>query len=203
MKSNDKKVWKKWWFWLIIIVILIIVSSYGTEIQNKGKNNYNNMENSNISNTVINQEENDNEYADDIVINKFIKNFKKVSSYELTNIQKGNIRTKYFVNINGQYCQLLNNIGNETNDFEITINGGNKEGDVDKIANVYKEVIKSLDSNITEAQINDTISTYISSKTESTTFSINDKIAVKFYPSVSLSFGNSDCRIEIATTIYN
>ena len=87
--------------------------------------------------------------------------------------------------------------------FEIIINGGNQKDDVDKIVNVYKEVIKTLDSTIMESQINDTVSTYISSQNVSTTFNISDTITVTFYPSVSLSYGNSDCRIEITTTNYN
>ena len=204
MESNNKKIWKKWWFWTIIIVILIIVSFFGIELQNEEKNNSNdNLKNPNDLNIVINQEDINNEYVDDTVVNNFIKNFKAVSNYELTDIQKGNIRTKYFVNINGQYCQLLNAINAETNYFEIIINGENQENDIDKIVNVYKEVIKSLDSTITAAQINDTISKYITAKTTSTTFNINDKITVNFYPSVSLSYGNTDCSIEIITTIYN
>ena len=204
MESNNEKIWKKWCFWVVIIVILIIVSFGGMEIQNEEKNNSNdNLENSNDLNAVINQEDIINEYVDDTVVNNFIKNFKAISNYELTDIRKGNIRTKYFVNINGQYCQLLNAINEEANCFEIIIDGGNQENDVDKIVNVYKEVIKSLDSTITETQINDTIYKYITAKTTSTTFNINDKITVHFYPSVSLSYGNTDCRIEIITTIYN
>ena len=204
MESNNEKIWKKWCFWVVIIVILIIVSFGGMEIQNEEKNNSNdNLENSNDLNAVINQEDIINEYVDDTVVNNFIKNFKAISNYELTDIRKGNIRTKYFVNINGQYCQLLNAINEEANCFEIIIDGGNQENDVDKIVNVYKEVIKSLDSTITETQINDTIYKYITAKTTSTTFNINDKITVLFYPSVSLSYGNTDCRIEIITTIYN
>ena len=176
---------------------------YETEGQKEGTNNSNNIKNTNISNSTINQEQKDKKYADDTIINNFIKNFKTVSNYNLNDIRKGNIRTKYFVNINGQYCQLLNAIDSEANYFEIIINGGNQKDDIDKTVVVYKEVIKSLDSTITDTKINDTISTYINNKTVPTTFSISDKIIVKFYPSVSLSKESSDCRIEITTTIYN
>lgn len=202
MDNKDKKNWGKWWFWIAIILLLIILLFIGTDAQNEEMNNGNNLENLNISNIATNQKEKNSEYADDIVINNFIRDFKTVSSYELTNVQKGNIRTKYFVNINGQYCQLLNATDSEANYFEIIINGGKQKDDVDKIIDVYKEVIKTLDSTIMESQIDDTVSTYISSQNVSTTFNINDKIIVKFYPSISLSYGNSDCRIEI-TTNYN
>lgn len=204
MENKDEKIWKKWWFWVAIILLLIILSFIGTDVQNQEMNNSNNnLENLNVSNIITNQEEKANEYADDIVINNFIRDFKTVSNYEVTNVQKGNIRTKYFVNINGQYCQLLNATDSEANYFEIIINGGNQKDDVDKIVNVYKEVIKTLDSTIMESQINDTVSTYISSQNVSTTFNISDTITVTFYPSVSLSYGNSDCRIEITTANYN
>lgn len=203
MDNKDKKNWGKWWFWIAIILLLIILLFIGTDAQNEEMNNGNNLENLNISNIATNQKEKNSEYADDIVISNFIRDFKTVSSYELTNVQKGNIRTKYFVNINGQYCQLLNATDSEANYFEIIINGGKQKDDVDKIIDVYKEVIKTLDSTIMESQIDDTVSTYISSQNVSTTFNINDKIIVKFYPSISLSYGNSDCRIEITTTNYN
>lgn len=203
MENKEDKIWNKWWFWGVIILLLIIMGFTGTDVENEEINNSNKLEELNVPSTVVEQEEQEEKYADDIVINNFIRDFKTISNYELTNIQKGNIRTKYSVDINGQYCQLLNATDNQANYFEIIINGGNKKDDVNKIVNIYKEVVKALDSTIEESQINDTISTHINSKSTLTTFNINDKITVKYYPSVSLSYGNSDCRIEITTTIYN
>lgn len=144
-----------------------------------------------------------NEYAEDDIVNTFIKDFKAASSYELTNIKKGNIKTKYFVHINNQYCELINATDNQANYFSITINGGNQDNDVDKIINIYREVIKSLDSSITDDMLNETISTYMTSSNEKKEFSINDKISVTFFPIKKLSYGNTDCRIEIITTKYN
>lgn len=143
-----------------------------------------------------------NKYAEDDIVNQFVTDFKTTSNYELTNIKKGNIKTKYFVYINNQYCELLN-ATNQANYFSIIIHGGNHTDDVDKIVNVYKDIIKTLDKSITENQINETISTYIKSDTNTRAFTIGEKISVSFYPIKSLSYGDTNCRIEITTTKYN
>lgn len=195
MENKDEKIWKKWWFWGIILLIFILCNVNQNTSDDIEKNN-----DLNLSNEI--KEENI-KYADDEVINEFITQFKKISNYELTNIERGNIRTKYFVNINGQYCQLLNATDSSAEYFEIIIYGGNKEDDVDKIAKVYKEIIKTLDSRITDNEIDSTIINNINSRATTTSFEINDDIKVFFSPSVSLSWGMTDCEIEIKTTIYN
>ena len=197
MDNNDKKIWKKWWFWSIIVLIIIISPFINT-------NNPNSNQTNNETQTVnepINNEVKEIEYAEDNLINKFITDFKSSSSYELTDIEKGNINTKYFAYINGQYCEFLNSTESLANCFNITIYGGNEEEDINKIINVYKEVIKTLDSSISESYINDSIIEHI--KSPSNSFKINDSISVKLYPIVELSYGKSKCRIEITTTIYN
>lgn len=199
MDKKDEKVWKKWWFWIMIILIIMILPFFG---KNTDTNNYNQVSSEiQTVNTDKNEEIIENEYAEDDLINKFIKDFEDTSSYEITDIKKGNIRTKYFAYINGQYCEFLNSTENTANCFNITIYGGNEEEDINKIVNVYKEVIKTLDSTISETYINDTIMEHI--KDPSNSYNINDSINVKLYPITELSYGKSDCRIEISTTIYN
>lgn len=199
MKNSDKKIWKKWWFWFIVVFIIMISPFIRT-----GENNINSNRTHNeiqTTNTSINEEVNENKYAEDDLINEFIRNFKSTSSYELTDIEKGNIRTKYFAHINEQYCEFLNSTESLANCFNITIYGGNEEEDINKIISVYKELIKTLDSTISETYINDAIMECI--KHPSNNYKINDSINIKLYPIVELSYGKSNCRIEIATTIYN
>lgn len=198
MEKIDKKIWEKWWFWVIVILLIIVFLFAGTNTENENTNQTN-KEIKNV-NAGINEEIKENEYAEDDLVNKFIKDFKTTSSYELSDIKKGNIRTKYFAYINGQYCEFLNATESLDNCFKITIYGGNENEDVDKIINVYKEVIKTLDSTISETHINDKMMEHI--KNPSSSYNINDNITVKLYPIVELSYGKSDCRIEI-TTIYN
>ena len=200
--TKSKKIWQQWWFWGAIVLLFIIVPSDKSDKTNEKLNDTNNKkEETETSNDIVNEEIRSNEYADDDVINKFISDFKSTSNYELTDIKKGNIRTKYFAYINGQYCEFLNAIESQANYFQIIIYGGNKTEDIDKIVSVYKEVIKTLDSTISETHINNTMEEHI--KNPANSYNINDNITVKFFPIVELSWGKSECRIEITTTIYN
>lgn len=149
---------------------------------------------------LYNNEKTENKYVEDNVINKFFENFKATSNYELTNITKGNIKTKYFAYINGQYCEFRNYTNSSSNNFEI-IYGGNESIDVEKIVAVYNDVIKTLDSTISDTDISNMIMEHI--KNSSNSFNINNNITVKYYPIVELSYGKSNCRIEITTTVYN
>lgn len=200
MENSNKIIWKKWWLWAIVILLIIIILYNITNIEEDNINQNNNEKNINAS-TNEEIEVQENEYAEDDIVNSFIKDFKSTSSYELTDIEKGNIRTKYFANINGQYCEFLNSTKNLANCFAITIYGGNKNEDINKIVNVYKEVIKTLDSTISETDIDNLMMKHI--KNPSSSFNITEDITVKLYPIVDLSYGKSDCRIEITTTIYN
>ena len=74
----------------------------------------------------------------------------------------------------------------------------------DKMLNYVSDIMKKIgEANYFEIIINGGNQKDDIDKTVPTTFSISDKIIVKFYPSVSLSKESSDCRIEITTTIYN
>ena len=197
---KKQEMWKKWWFWVVVVLIFSLLSFIGTDETDNKKENTNSNNNQNNA-EIVNPEEKENEYAEDNIVNEFIKQFKTTSNYELTDIEKGNIRTKYFAHINGQSCELLNATGTTANYFQITIYGGNNDGDIDKIIKVYEEVIKTLDPTISKTQIDSTMSEH--RKNPATSYNISDSITVKLYPIVELSWGKSDCRIEITTTLYN
>lgn len=63
-------------------------------------------------------------YAEDTVVNRFITEFNQNSAYEITDISKGNIRTKYFGYANGRYLEMINANDAAAEAFSLTINGG-------------------------------------------------------------------------------
>lgn len=181
------------------VAFLIMAYSSPNDSNNVSNNTVNTVSNATITEDIGKT----NEFAEDDIINQFISSFKEKSSMELNNIEKGNIKTKYFVHINGKYTQLLNATTATAKVFEITINGNNNDESVNEIADIYREVAKILDSSITDEKIQETINTYIIPKDVSREFSLNEQIHVKFFPITELSWGKSDCRIEITTTQYN
>lgn len=200
MEMSDKKIWKKWWIGAIFILLIITAPFIKTNTENNNSNQINNNEIKSVSSSV-NEEIKENKYVEDDLVNKFIEDFKSTSNYELTDIKNGNIRTKYYAYIDGQYCEFLNATENLANYFKITIYGGNQKEDINKIINVYKEVIKTLDPTIPETSINDTVMEHI--QNQSSSYNLSDSIYVTVYPIIELSYGKSNCRIEISTTLYN
>lgn len=53
-------------------------------------------------------EQTETNYADDEIVNKFISEFQEIAGYEMTDISKGNIRTKYFAYANNCYLEMIN-----------------------------------------------------------------------------------------------
>lgn len=93
-------------------------------------------------------------YAADDVVNRFISEFNTNSIYEITDISKGNIRTKYFGYANGRYLEMINANGAAAKAFCLKINGGQEDADKQSMYEVFKEAVKILDPSITEEMIN-------------------------------------------------
>lgn len=195
--KNEKLDKKKKIIIIATMWILFLVIAY-TNPSEKTQNTELNNKNSQNQIETINEEK----LADDLVVNEFIKSFKNNSTMELTDIEKGNISTKYFVHINGKYTELLNATNQSANYFHIVINGnGNTKEEIENITKVYKEIVKVLDSTISDEKINETIEEHIKPEEATRDFEINENISVKYYPLSGV--GGHDCRIEIDTKKYN
>lgn len=143
----------------------------------------------------------ENEYAEDNIVNKFIVEYNSLSTNDINNIEKGNIRTKYFGYSNECYLELLNANNSNSKSFNITINGTNEEPSIDKIFVVYKEAIKVLEPTLNVQQINESISTLKSSQYLKE-IKLGDNIKIAYYPITELSWGKTKCRIEISSSNY-
>lgn len=140
----------------------------------------------------------ENTYASDDVVNRFIDEFNKYSDFEMSNIAKGNIRTKFFAYANDCYIEMINANTASAKCFSISINGGKETSDRTKILEVATNVIKVLDPSIDDNKIAQTITYLEDEKYIVSDYKITEDVLVETYvPIVELSYGKSDCRIDI------
>lgn len=136
-------------------------------------------------------------YATDDVVNRFISEFNTNSFYEITNISKGNIRTKFFGYANGRYLEMINANSANAKAFCLTINGGQEDTDKQSMYEVFKEAVKILDPSITEGMINTTLTEFDTKNVLIEKYMIGDNICVTYVPTKELSYGKNSCRIDI------
>lgn len=136
-------------------------------------------------------------YASD-VINHFINEFNKYSDFEMSDINKGNIRTKFFAYANDCYIEMINANDVAAECFSISINGGKETADRRKMLEVTADVIKVLDPAIDDNKIAQTITYLEGEQYMVNDYKITEDVLVETYvPIVELSYGKSDCRIDI------
>ena len=137
-------------------------------------------------------------FANDEVVNRFITEFNAVSSFKITEISQGNIRTKYFGYANDRYLEMINANDAAVEAFSLTINGGQKDADKEAIYEVFRDAIKVLDPSITDDMIDMVLQEF---ENKNTSQEIGT-CSVKYYPAVELSHGFTSCRIEISANNY-
>lgn len=132
-------------------------------------------------------------YAKDKVVNKFISEFNEKSASKITNISKGNIRTKYFGNVNGCYLEMLNATENNAKIFSLDIMGSANTNDNQSIFEVFKTAVQILDPSIQNNIIDETFLTFndkfIGNK------KIGDTISVDYVPA-GIHLNKSQIRIS-------
>ncbi|MDO5015333.1 MAG: hypothetical protein Q4E28_05220 [Clostridia bacterium] len=108
----------------------------------------------NFETSVENTEKNiKNVYADDEVVNNFIIEYNKISKEPLKDIEKGNIRTKYFASNYGYFLEILHT--NSTDKVKVSINITNdtvKEGVVG-MRDVFHNVVKAIEPSLSDDEI--------------------------------------------------
>lgn len=92
-------------------------------------------------------------YVEDTVVNDFINEYNAITSSPLTDISKGNIRTKFFAYSYGYYMELLNS--NATNKISVTITETNENAEkgVAGMRDVFHDVAKAIDSSLSDEDI--------------------------------------------------
>ena len=218
--KTKKPFYKKCWFWVIaVIVVLSMIGKF--ESSNKSNNEqkmsidltapYEKQEGNNSENVSENQQtQNETEhtaqheafsYADDEVINRFISAFNNTAKYEMDNIKKGNIKTKYFASANNCYIEIINVNDAYADCFSIKINGGQEIADRDRMFDVFAETLKVLDPLLTDNTISEAVEHLKSEQYMVNDYKISDTVTVENYvPIVELSYGKSSCRIDVISS---
>lgn len=141
-------------------------------------------------------------YAEDNVVNRFITEFNQNSAYEITDISKGNIRTKYFGYANGRYLEMINANGAAAEAFSLTINGGQETADKQTMYEVFREAVKVLDPAITDEMIDTALAEFDNRDVLIEGYTIGDGITITYVPIKELSYGKTSCRIDILASNY-
>lgn len=190
--------------WILYLIIALAGGSGddSNNAVNSGKDNSQSIvseetvqtNNSETNSSNIEKEEiEQNKIVDDEVVNGFLSECK----FDYGEIDEGNIRTKFFVHINGCRTELLNS---NTNELIITINGYHIDNlNETEITQAFKLVAQTINGDEYDTELEEVIAGLLAHDTaiyEGTVGNIN----YKFYPFVE---GISESRIEIRTTIYN
>ena len=179
---------------MCLIGVLVFVTGCSTEKELS--------DTTDVEQEVVEEESKDvlkeNEFVKDDVVNKFIKDYNGISPYPISNISQGNIKTKFFGYSNNCYLEMINS----TSSFNLSINGGNDSKDIDKILEVYKYSIKVFDETISDDQINKSIDDFKNSKYMIEDYSLTENITILYKPVIEVSYGKTDCRIDIQVVDY-
>ncbi len=144
--TKKKPFYKKWWF--IVIVLIVLLSTIG-----KLNDNISNKNNSKTPSPQASDVIKEHNYVDDKIVNSFINSYNSIADSELTNISKGNIRTKYFADYKGFYLELIH--PNATDAISVTISETNdtSENGVKGMDSTFKYVVKAIDPSLTDSTI--------------------------------------------------
>ena len=134
-------------------------------------------------------------YVDDKVVNAFINDYNSKSNSSLEDIKKGNIKTKYFATSYGYYLELLH--ANDTDKINVTINQTNENSasGVAGMKEVFRDIVKSIESSLTDDEINSYFDNLVSN--EAITDSNLASLIIKYVPDKELSYGHSRGHIKV------
>lgn len=150
------------------------------------------------------KEDGTNKYSEDDIIDQFITDYNEISQYQMTDIEKGNIRTKYFGHTNECSIEMINATGELAEAFCVTINGGNNKEITEKMFEVFPEFIHTLDSSVTDEQIQQAIADFKDRNVLSEGYKLSDSITITYVPLLFREDGSllSSSRIDIDSSTY-
>lgn len=193
-----------------VVVFIAIISAIPMQIDSNQVDSNQSTSSPAPATTVAEQEltaiadENDeqNEYAADDLVNRFITEFNSQSAYPITDISQGNIRTKYYCTSHGCRIEIINATTAAADTFNVSIGGGNADDGEEKMFNVFIEAVKILDPSVTDEQINIAITEFADGGKLIENYILGDNISITYIPSVELSQGKNNRRIDIAAANY-
>ena len=174
---------------LSCLVIVSLLTMTGCNETNVDKGIVNQPDNN------VTKEKQENKYAKDNLINRFITLYNDSSSNLMDHIEHGNIRTKYYGYVMGRRIEMIN--ASSSGYFSITINGLNDEKDVENIIAIYKDIIKIVDNDITDTMIEESSKMMKNSSTMIEDYKVTENTKITYVPAIQLSNRKTNCRIHI------
>lgn len=140
-------------------------------------------------------------YKDDSVVNQFISDFNSSNEDQITDIREGNIKQKAFAYIGDVYIEILDSYSAAAENFNISIYGGNTEEKTEKMFSAFIPIVKTLDLELTDEQINEEIALLKENDVLTEDASLGT-LLITYVPSKELSYGRNDSRIDISSASY-
>ncbi len=184
------------------IILIIVTWLFYISILGQSASNQNNHIGNSLTLTSGSYSTNDIEYVKDPVINHFIREFnEKYPESQITDISKGNIKTKYSARVDGRGIEMIN-ATKSAGYLSIAISGGDTVEGQEEMYDVFRKMVQIVDPTISIDDINETIS-YLKPQKHHTENSSNIRvgknISINYFPLIPDV--NSGTRIDMH--IYN
>lgn len=149
-------------------------------------------ESSTVDEGVTSQEE-EIKYAADEVVNKFIIDYNSFSNSPIVDIEKGNIRTKYYGTTYGYWIEMIH--ANDTDKIAVSIGKTNENANVgmDGMKEVFHDVIKAITPDLSDEDINDYFDNLIGNEYRVTEEAFH-QFEVSFFPDREQNRGHIEIR---------
>lgn len=134
-------------------------------------------------------------YATDKVVNQFITDYNAISQSPFSDIEKGNIRTKFFAYSYTYYCELLH--ANDTDKMRVSISETNESADVGVagMRNIFHDVVITIDPELSDDEVFAYFDELV--KNEHMTDGAIGTMTINFVPDLELSGGHNRGHITI------
>lgn len=139
---------------------------------------------------------------DDELVRKFIREYNALPGICITNVERGNIRTKSHGSSNGCWVEIINANDAAAEAFCVSINGGNDEDSESRMFSVFKPAVKILDPTLEDEDIDAAITELTESTSIIENYVLGDNITLTYVPSREVSYGKTKCRIDISAKNY-
>lgn len=137
------------------------------------------------------------QYAEDVVVNRFISEVNNTYDDGIVDISKGNISTKYYGYSRGTRIEMINANGAAAEDFSISIYGGKEESDRDAMFAAFREIVKILEPSLTDEAITAVIDELVIGDVMVEEYQLGSTMLITYVSTKELSYGKNDCRVDI------
>lgn len=194
MKNISKT--KKVIITIVVLILIGVIGSFGSKKTDNIDTEKLKQSENNITAEEAKEKKYQEKFADDEIVNDFIISYNKISASPFTDIEKGNIKTKYHALSEGYWFELLN--AANTNAISVKIEQTNEtaEQDVKGMKTVFRNVVKTIDDSLSDQEINDFFDTIV--KGYQVEKQKLGKTKISYSPDVELSNGYSRGHITVA-----